>query len=243
MKLSKAMIAVFLLIAGSISAFGQADDQTLEAGFKPYGSYHGGDLDSINLSTGNLMLHIPVVGYPQRGEISYTAQLIYNNKGWSVFSNCNSQTGACSPEWQWKGKGVTFNTNSEDSFVAGQGPIAKGSTIMVYNAVTSDGATHQMATKAAGGVETLDGTGIWYDGTAFPNTGVSRNRRGVLANGADFEDANGNIFGSPSGLNMTDTVGRTLPTASAFTTTNDFSGLHRSPADCERYHILLPFLQ
>ena len=44
-------------------SFGTAvaqNDPTLDIGLKPYGSYHGGDLDSVNLTNGNLTLHIPL---------------------------------------------------------------------------------------------------------------------------------------------------------------------------------------
>ena len=38
-----------------------------ERGLKPYGSYEGGNLDSINMANGSLTLHIPFWSYPQRG--------------------------------------------------------------------------------------------------------------------------------------------------------------------------------
>lgn len=80
MKFCKPLAAVLMLMAGSISAVAQTDP-TLETGLKPYGSYHGGDLDSVNLSNGNLTLHIALNGYPQRGSLGYTPRIIYNNKG------------------------------------------------------------------------------------------------------------------------------------------------------------------
>jgi RHS repeat-associated protein len=197
----------------------------MDVGFKPYGSYHGGDLDSINLSNGFLNIHIPVASFPQRGAIGYTPQIIYNNhKGWSVLPDCTNQN-TCSPLWQWKGSGVTLNLQSEDFFTAGPGPYTQKSKIIVFRAVTSDVATHQMATNLAGGAESIDGIGIWYNGTAFGSPGgFSRNRNGVLNNNTAFEDANGNIFGTPSGANIIDTLGRSLPTPASFTATTDFSG-------------------
>ena len=195
MKSLKLLVVVALFIAANISAFSQNDDPAMEIGFKPYGSYHGGDLDSINLSNGFLNLHIPVVNYPQRGDISYTVELLYNNtKGWSVFSNCSNQN-TCNPVWQWKGSGVTLSTQSQDFFVAGPGPYVKNSTIIVYTAVTSDFATHQMAITPAGSAESIDGSGIWQNGSAFGTPGFSRSRRG-MQNNSTLEDANGNIFGT-----------------------------------------------
>lgn len=223
--LRKTLFVFFFLLFTSNLSFSQVD-QELEIGFKPYGSYHGGDLDSINLTNNYPNVHIPLIDFPERGDISYAAIIRYMNKGWSVFSNCNSQTGVCSPLWQFKGSGVQLDSDSPDDFGAAQGPLVNPSKIMVYRAGTSDGATHLMAQNQSGGVETLDGTAIWYDGTAFPDKGTARNVRGVRSFVGALEDVNGNIFSFPSGMNpnMTDTVGRSLPGASSGTTTADFSG-------------------
>jgi RHS repeat-associated protein len=40
-----------------------------EQGVLPYQSYHTSDFDSVNLSNGNLVLHIPLLSYPQRGAL------------------------------------------------------------------------------------------------------------------------------------------------------------------------------
>ena len=38
-----------------------------EQGIKPYGDFHGGDFDQVSLSSGKLVLNIPLSSYPQRG--------------------------------------------------------------------------------------------------------------------------------------------------------------------------------
>src|SRR6266446_4159570 len=48
------------------TAFGQTTPD-LEEGVKPYGSFHGGDIDQVSLSSGKLALDIPLISYPQRG--------------------------------------------------------------------------------------------------------------------------------------------------------------------------------
>jgi len=68
---SQVMIS-FALLAGSFLAAGGAgaqtpDDPAAEFGFKPYGSFTAGDIDSINLLNLNLNVRIPLVSYPQRG--------------------------------------------------------------------------------------------------------------------------------------------------------------------------------
>lgn len=214
-----------LMLLCPLSLLSQVD-QDIEIGFKPYGSYHGGDLDSINLTNNYPNIHIPLIDFPERGDISYAAIIRYNNQGWSVFPNCNSQSGVCSPVWQFKGAGVSLDTDTPNSFGAAQGPLVNPSKILVYRAGTADGSRHLMAQIQSGGVETLDGTAIWYDGTAFPNTGTARNVRGVRSFVGALEDVNGNVFSLPSDANpnYTDTLGRTLPNAPSGTPTADFSG-------------------
>ena len=71
MRTGRLLVTIFVVTFGFVSAFAQ-NDPTLDTGFKPYGSYQGGDLDSVNLSNGNLVVHIPLAGYPQRGSLGYT---------------------------------------------------------------------------------------------------------------------------------------------------------------------------
>jgi YD repeat-containing protein len=206
------------------------NDPTLDIGLKPYGSYHGGDLDSVNLSNGNLTLHIPLVGYPQRGSLGYTPRIIYNNKGWSVVPNCNSKTGICSPYWTVGtdpslGDGVSLDMTSENNLNVSWRTQKPGSFSYVFSASSFDGSSHQLAPIQAGGLSSLDGTAFWYDGSTPTNLqpSISRDREGNRITGGNMEDANGNFFGGyPYSSVMTDTLGRSLPLV--YTNTTDFSG-------------------
>src|SRR5262249_2453369 len=58
----------------------------IEQGMKPYGSYHGGDLDHVSLTNGNLFFEAPMFAYSQRGgELAYPIVLRYNNKNFSLY--------------------------------------------------------------------------------------------------------------------------------------------------------------
>ncbi|HET9364698.1 MAG TPA: hypothetical protein VFP71_06845 [Candidatus Angelobacter sp.] len=57
----------------------------LEQGMKPYGAYHGGNLDHIDLSNGNLVFHATLLSYPQRGSLAYPLELQYNNEKFTIF--------------------------------------------------------------------------------------------------------------------------------------------------------------
>ncbi|HWG40100.1 MAG TPA: hypothetical protein VN658_06090, partial [Candidatus Acidoferrales bacterium] len=198
-------------------------DPTLEVGFKPYGSYHGGDLDSVSLTNGNLSVHIPLAEYPQRGSFGYTPRVTYNNKGWSVVPNCNKTTGVCSPYWIWRGAGVNLDMSSESSFGAGYQPAYPGSFAYVFSVATGDGSVHQLAGNQAGGMSAIDGSGFWYDGytSASFQQGLVRDSRGSTVNGTGpLEDNNGNLITDASSP-LIDTLGRSFPMISS---ASDVSG-------------------
>src|SRR6267143_3775123 len=85
-----------ILLAPSLLAQTAPD---LETGFNPYGSYHGGNIDSVNLANGALSLHIPFLSYPQRGALKLSFSLRYDGKAWSVIKQ-----GVFPNTWlQWTG--------------------------------------------------------------------------------------------------------------------------------------------
>jgi RHS repeat-associated protein len=222
MKLTKCLAVAVLCLA--ISGLSNAqDDSILGMGFTPFGSYHGGDVDSVNLSNGFLNLHIPLVSVPQRGAIRYEPQVIYRPAQWSIQSHCDTEN-SCTAFWIYRAEGLRLLFYSPDNFGAGNLLFAKGSTITILKAATADGGSHEMG-RTSNGAETLDGTQIWYDGTAFPNTGMSRNGNGLVNNG-HFEDSNGNFFNVPpsDGSLMPDTMGRAVLGSANGTATSDFSG-------------------
>lgn len=53
------------------------DDQL---GEQYLGAYHGGDIDSVSLTSGTLSLKFPFLSYPQRGKLHLGFSLMYNNQ-------------------------------------------------------------------------------------------------------------------------------------------------------------------
>ncbi len=73
-------------------------------GFMPYVSYHGGDIDNVNLANGNLFVHTPFLSYPQRGNVLRVAlDLMYNGKPYQVQNFCAA--GRCT--WLWLPSGFS----------------------------------------------------------------------------------------------------------------------------------------
>lgn len=75
-----ALLAVSLafLFCGAAQIYAQSDPTT-EQGLKPYGSFHGGDIDSISMVNLKPNIHIPLLSYPQRGQLSLGFSIVYTN--------------------------------------------------------------------------------------------------------------------------------------------------------------------
>ncbi|HEV3038047.1 MAG TPA: RHS repeat-associated core domain-containing protein [Candidatus Angelobacter sp.] len=86
-----AVILFFLACIFAVPAFPQTQPN-VEKGFKPYGSFEGGNLDSVNLQNGNVVLHVPMpFSYPQRSDkLAPKTVLTLNSKSWSVENNVTS---------------------------------------------------------------------------------------------------------------------------------------------------------
>jgi hypothetical protein len=79
--LRAAWIGAALLLLGS--ALAAQPVPSLERGVKPDKLYQFGDLDSVNVMNGNLLVRIPIgSSYPVGGGLSYGLGLIYNSKAW-----------------------------------------------------------------------------------------------------------------------------------------------------------------
>ena len=75
-------LSLLILFASSIRMAQAQDDPNFENGLKPFGSYHAGNIDHIDLSNGALNVDIPLISYPQRGgKLKLDFVLQYHNSG------------------------------------------------------------------------------------------------------------------------------------------------------------------
>src|SRR5689334_7845664 len=86
MRFAKFLVYLSILTLSSMAGFSQIPpNPNTETGFKPFGSYQGGGIDSVSLSNGNLIVHARLFCYPQRGIRSLCFSISYNNKGYIGF--------------------------------------------------------------------------------------------------------------------------------------------------------------
>ena len=83
MKLTMLCVFVAILMTGIVPAIAQTNVNE-EQGMKLYDSWHGGDLDSISMTNGGLVLHIPLVSFPQRGNLDLSFFITHSTKQWSI---------------------------------------------------------------------------------------------------------------------------------------------------------------
>lgn len=190
-------ISAFLLLILTATLVCGQTEPNLETGFKPYGSYHGSDTDSVSLMSGNLTIHIPMgPSYPQRGgRLDKKDFLVANSKTFSIQTTVNNNgtfnywtPGGWSPGTLASGDTLepaisrTYIRTSENGKVVSR--LASGYTLIGW-----DGAQHPLSVGAQAGsgvllaAETADATGWHLDLTAadiynVPSSGILRDREG-----------------------------------------------------------------
>ena len=146
------------------------DDQL---GLAPYQSFHGSDIDTVNLSTGNLVVRLPLMSYPQKGsalKLSFSAQ--YNGKGSKLALLC-IDTG-CEFDWNTNSSPAGFAVVSDQDVdlkvnrVAHKLPGGTAYTLY-YSIMTADGATHY--TSALGNITTTGSGPAPSEGQAVDASG------------------------------------------------------------------------
>jgi hypothetical protein len=219
------MVVLVAMIAGIRSARAQ-NDPNFDTGFKPFGAYHGGNIDHVNLTNGGLNVDIPLMSYPQKGKLKLSYTLHYENFGdYSNVIYVTTQGGYKYHYWADWGHGALVHSFA---VILDDVPVLVRSTHTPYNSATfansvqvnmSDGSMHGMAPTSLDALtwETTDATGIRVTNTGtFDSNGILYTApNGYFA----MQDPNGNqITSGPSGI--TDSMNRTIPNTVA---TTDYS--------------------
>src|SRR5262245_4024549 len=98
----RTIITISLLMGFELTAVAQqvTYDPSLQTGVVPFQSYHGSDIDSINLATGELSLHIPLVSFPQLGgKIHQNYSIVYTSPGYQQVTTCPLPMRPCVTSW------------------------------------------------------------------------------------------------------------------------------------------------
>ncbi|HZS27891.1 MAG TPA: hypothetical protein VFB76_11735, partial [Candidatus Angelobacter sp.] len=206
MKLARSAVMFAIIFAASSLLCAQSAPN-LENGVKSFGSYDGSSIDTVNLQNGNVMVHIPLFSYPERGKmaVSFSAQL--NSKNWQVGEYVDS-TQAIHYRWMLAGKPGLALAPSYDVQVHRVRTMTtdfqntQTENDYDYSVSTPDGSIHWLSALAPNGnMMTVDGTNFQFHltrGVQFDHSDDS----GVLT------DSNGLTYYFPSFLMS---AGKTSP--------------------------------
>jgi RHS repeat-associated protein len=200
-----ALLPLFVIVSAGWSVAQDPDD--IQNGIKPYGAYRGGDIDSVSMTNGNLIVDIPLVSYPQRGKVHLGYSLFFTHKkNWRVkticgVDGCNTIT-------------TLYTTTPPDVHAIQDQGFVLEQVNDVNSLLAPDGASHQLAALSTTNYESVDGTG-YHAYIPTPGTGFATDPEGTrfpfTTNGVSQEDTNGNEITLLSGGAVIDTVGRTIP--------------------------------
>ncbi len=228
MRSGKVWIAAVILLACSMASLAQNNPNT-DQGMKPFDSFHGGTIDSVSITSGNLMFHAPLYSLPQRGRAGLNFSMIYNNKGFRLQTTCPPppQHG-CTYTWHFSGGGVAVVDNEDPhlGLAVTSSRVDTGSTdglggevfATIYSAKTIDGSVHQMA-DTGNGYRSVDGSGILWNSS----TNGALDRSGIYSGGLHYEDPNGNYVTYNLDASFMDTLGRAIPAIPTPATTSTAS--------------------
>jgi len=210
-------------------AFGQLGNTTTDSGLKPYGSFHGGDIDTISLVNGKFDLHAPLVSWPQRGKLQFGFTIRYDSPR---YSEDRDEPGTCGINqctyWsEFDSAGVVVSPDVGYNIYQ-ETKVINNVPNITYSVLEPDGATHVLV-----GSETGDATGYHWDQTNniitdrkgvryYLGTSSPSYFAGALPNAgavSKVEDPNGNQITLGSN-GYTDSIGRAIPNR---VTTTDFS--------------------
>ncbi|HEV3316153.1 MAG TPA: BPSL0067 family protein [Candidatus Angelobacter sp.] len=209
------LVIIFFCIPG----FAQTNVNE-EQGLKPHDSLHGGDLDSVSLTSGGLVLHIPLASFPQRGSLDLSFSLRYSSKQWQASQRCSAgNPDQCTP-LGWGPSGRPAEVASSLDWWLQSAPGDGGNSWL--SVMSPDGNSHSFGGSSNPGVvnyplRSLDASGLMLSNVStviLPNG----TRYSYPANYGTIStsqptavtDSNGNQI-SISSTGWTDTLGRGIP--------------------------------
>jgi YD repeat-containing protein len=190
-------IVVLALLLSDV-AHGQM--ATTDFGVRPGVAYSASDIGLINVSNGNLVLHIPLWNIPQRGDLSFPINLVYNSPRFGTSEYCDFSSGVCYYFLMDSGSfGVHLDVGGAPDF--DNEVLQSGCTYgqcqwsaLVDFVIDPSGASHALGAVTSTDERALDGSGFLFrsgsNGGLIDSSGIIY---GGEANGnSTITDRNGN---------------------------------------------------
>ncbi|HSM87367.1 MAG TPA: hypothetical protein VLT16_14520, partial [Candidatus Limnocylindrales bacterium] len=196
----KFLVAVVVFASICIVAASAQQAPNLENGFKDYGSYDGGHLDTVNLMNGNLMLHVPLLPvYAQRGSFAPQYSLYMTSKGWQT--QCKPMSTSSTGEvcwWQTSGAGVMV--------ISGEGLLIQRTLLRSFSGTGQT--LYNMQNYTVTGPDASVHRFMAVPGAPLAPTGDPTVYESMDASGYHIVISNPDLNGVMSGVTVTDRQGR-----------------------------------
>ncbi len=164
--LFRGLILLAILTGVATLAVGQGEPN-LDTGTKPFGSYYGGQFDSVSTVNGTLTADIPLMSYPQRGgQLGLNFALHYQNRGFYRVTECSP----CFSTWYWAQSGFMIVDRDDLQVIRSFTSFPYGNSSVVwfnYGIYSSDGSYHALGNTVGSAYESVDATGLHFDSSTF----------------------------------------------------------------------------
>jgi RHS repeat-associated protein len=216
-------VAAFAVLESSL--FAQAPyDPVLDQGIMPFQSYEGGNLDSVNLATGALNLHIPLVSFPQRGgKLDLRYFITHSNFGLTM--TCPGYNQPC--YFTSAGIYVSVINGSFPGINTATYSTGTGTYEASISIKEADGSTHLLGWTSSSQARAVDGSGFFLDASSTITDGRGVRTYQTTPGSTTWitSDPNGNQMTHDAFQGVTDTLGRVIPNPPGVGT-QDFSNCH-----------------
>ncbi|HTC93269.1 MAG TPA: RHS repeat-associated core domain-containing protein [Terriglobales bacterium] len=219
---------LFCLAVLLLAPVAWSQNVNFDRGFAPSETYDSSNLESVNLSNGNLLLRIPIISYAQRGTLPpFTLYLRYNNPRWNIgFDTAiNTNQTIYYAYWEHDSSSVEIvrdNTYTEATYNYTD-PVSGLVTASATHAIDASGAHHVLETtgdpNTSSTMESIDGTGLAFatiaggliDASGISHSGVSYDPTDMSNYNRTMTNGFGETTKDPMGNVITPQISRTPP--------------------------------
>jgi hypothetical protein len=92
------LICAVMLSVVAPAAHGQFTPE--DTGMAPFGSYSGGDIDSVDMASGSLNIHVPLFSLPQKGKLALSFSLRLTPNPYTPTIDCDPAYSGCQVVYQ-----------------------------------------------------------------------------------------------------------------------------------------------
>ncbi len=216
MKVTKRFLATLMIIAALPTLHLWAQSPNTQQGIKANDATSGGDIDTVSLTSGSLLVRVPIASFPQRGDLSLAFSFRQSGKQWTV--KTTSPTGKrISPVWS-QDRSIAQQIVASDDYMLSSG-TSSTSPLFTVSVVSPDSGSHLLyrGDSHVFPLRSIDATGLLMpdsDTIIEPNgirhTAFIVGNKSIGKQAGKTTDRNGNTITLTS-TGWLDTLHRTIP--------------------------------